>query len=240
MTAAARFACVAVTLSLVGGTAAAQPQPQPQDPYAQPQPQDPYAPPPSQPPPQPYPPPQQQPYPPPQQPYPPPQQPYPPPQPYGYPPPYGYPAQPQYHLLTAEERELVAEGEIEPPAHIIGGALGTFVGLGLGHAVQGRWDDKGWIFTVGEIASFSLILIALGDCGFESNCEDEAQTAWFGLIALVGFRIWETFDVWLAPPSHNRDVRAARMKAGIPSYGLYLAPPLTRDDGGVAGLTWRF
>lgn len=206
--------CVAVLLGLVPGVAAAQPgTTQPQPPPAQPYP-----------PPQPYPPqPQPQPYPP---------QPY-PPQPY-------YP-QPQYHLLTEEERELIADGEIEPPQHIIGGLAGTFAGLGIGHAIQGRWSDKGWIFTVGEVAAFSLILVSLGDCGFEDDCDDEVEGAWFGLVAFIGLHVWEVFDVWLGPPAHNRRVRAAQMKAGMaPGYGLYLAPPLTRDDGAVAGFTLRF
>ena len=174
---------------------------------------------------------------------PPPAQPYPPqpqPQPY-YAQPY-YP-QPQYHLLTDEERELIADGEIEPPQHIIGGVAGTFLGLGIGHAVQGRWGEKGWIFTVGEVAAFSLIIVSLGDCAFgQESCDDEADGAVLGLFAFVGLRIWEAFDVWFGPRSHNRRVRAAQMKAGLrpPTYGLYLAPPLTHDEGGVAGLTLRF
>lgn len=215
---------VLILLCITGGVAAAQPGTTP------PQPQPPPGPPPAQP----YPAPPPQPYP----------APSPPPQP--YPPPYAQPtyAQPQYHLLTEEERELVAEGEIGGGQHVAGGLVGTFFGFGIGHAVQGRWSDKGWIFTVGEVASFGLILVALGDCGFEESCEDEADQAWFGVVALIGLHIWEVFDVWLGPPAHNRRVRAARAKAGIypayPTYGVYLAPPLSRDDGGVAGLTWRF
>jgi hypothetical protein len=209
-----RFVCVVILVGVMSGVAGAQPgttQPQPAQPYPPAPPQQPYPPAPQ---PQPY-----------------------PPQPYAQP----YYPQPQYHLLTEEERELIADGEIEPPQHIIGGVAGTFAGLGIGHAIQGRWSDKGWIFTVGEVASFGLILVALGDCGFEDDCDDEADTAWFGLIAFIGFHVWEVFDVWLGPPAHNRRVRAAQMKAGIaPTYGLYLAPPLTRDEGGVAGLTLRF
>lgn len=206
-----RFVCVVVLVGVMSGVAGAQPgTTQPQPPPAQPYP-----------PPQPYPP-QPQPY---------------PPQPYAQP----YYPQPQYQLLTEEERELIADGEIEPPQHIIGGVAGTFAGLGIGHAIQGRWTEKGWIFTVGEVAAVSIIIVSLGDCGFEGDCENESDMIWFGLVAAVGFRVWEVFDVWLGPPAHNRRVRAAQMKAGIaPGYGLYLAPPLTRDEGGVAGLTLRF
>ena len=34
-----------------------------------------------------------------------------------------------------------------------GGALSILPGFGIGHAVQGRWREKGWIFTAGEVVS---------------------------------------------------------------------------------------
>src|SRR5262245_38862858 len=87
----------------------------------------------------------------------PPAQPYPPqpyPQPYPYPQPqpqpgygYGQPYAQQYYLLTPEERELLARGEIDAGSAVAGGAIGTFFGFGIGHAVQGRYSDMGWIFT---------------------------------------------------------------------------------------------
>lgn len=58
-----------------------------------------------------------------------------------------------------------------------GAGLGTVMGFGIGHAVQSRYTQRGWWFTVGEIG------------------------VWFvpGAGALVGFlglKVWESWDVW--------------------------------------------
>ena len=34
---------------------------------------------------------------------------------------------------------------------IAGGVTGTVLGLGIGHGVQGRWNEKGWIFLLGGL-----------------------------------------------------------------------------------------
>src|SRR5690606_27430608 len=80
---------------------------------------------------------------------PPPGQPYPPP-PAGQ---WHAPPPGNYHLLTMEERELLARGEIDAGPHIAGGVVSMFIGFGAGHAVQGRFGDTGWIFLVGEVGS---------------------------------------------------------------------------------------
>ena len=174
---------------------------------------------------------------------PPPGQPYPPPAPgpgAWHPPPPG-----GYHLLTPEERELLARGEITPGVHIVGGLVGTMFGFGTGQAVQGRFGDTGWIFLVGEAGSILVIAAALSSCGIHS-CDDQAGWIVAGAIGLVGFRLWELIDVWAGPASHNRRVQHARARAygGYPApyYGAYLAPTMSDGgiSGGVAGLSLRF
>jgi hypothetical protein len=149
-----------------------------------------------------------------------------------------------YHLLTAEERALLHQGEIETGHYIAGGVVGSVFAYGTGHAVQGRFADKGWIFLVGEAVSTGLIIKFLVDClevEDGGNCEDDVDWLVVGLIGSVGFRIWELVDLWAGPPRHNARIRAIRARAGIPGYGLYLAPSVSRgDSGGVAGLTLRF
>src|SRR5207249_9637983 len=100
------------------------------------------------------------------QPYPQPQQPQPYPQPYPQqcPPPgcgaaYGYQAIP----LSPADQELLADGEISDGAHVGGGLLAIFFGFGVGQAVQGRFGETGWIFLLGEGASFTALLVGLGD-----------------------------------------------------------------------------
>ena len=168
-----------------------------------------------------------------------------------YNPDYGQPA-PYYHLLTWEERDLLARGEISEGAHFGGGLLGTFMGLGFGHAVQGRYLEKGWIFTVGEVGSFTALITGVircfegdddpefGDDGCDNNDE---MLVWGGIIGILVFRTWEMIDVWAGPASHNARVRAARNKAygytSHPGYSLYLVPS-SKGSGAVGGFTLRF
>lgn len=54
--------------------------------------------------------------------------------------------------LTDKDKEILEIGEISTVSYVVGGVLGTYpVGLGIGHAIQGRWSQKGWIFTAGEL-----------------------------------------------------------------------------------------
>ena len=50
--------------------------------------------------------------------------------------------------------------EISKNRYITGGVLGTALGFGIGHAVQGRWlSDKGWIFTSAELVTLGVSFI---------------------------------------------------------------------------------
>ena len=169
----------------------------------------------------------------------------PPPPPYGYAPP---PAQ-----LTPEEHELLTEGEISAGQHVGGGLLSVFIGFGLGQAVQGRWDDTGWIFTLGEIGSIALIVYGaeqqIDDCFDRPDCDEDAGSGAIvaGAIGIVVFRLWEIVDAFAGPANHNRKVRNLRMRLGYPAYGTpyygslepYVAPT-GKDDGAVAGFRLRF
>jgi hypothetical protein len=196
----------------------------------------------------PYPPPPAQPYPPqPAQPPPPPMQPQQPPP--GVPPPYGYaPIQ-----LTPEEHELLLDGEIGEGAHIAGVVANFFIGFGIGQAIQGRFGDTGWIFALGETASFAAFIIGLGqvvgDCAFDSpDCGDgNGAGAGLLLVGLIGvgvFHIWGIVDSIAGPSRHNRRVRDLRMRLGQPMhyYQGRIEPFLhkSRDGGGFAGVTLRF
>jgi hypothetical protein len=184
------------------------------------------------------------------QPYPPPQpapaQPYPP---QAYPAPgYGY-AQPQAQL-TLDEQYLLERGYISDGELIGGGALALFFGFGLGQAVQGRWSEKGYIFTLADAVTGGVFMWStfhLIFC-FEGCSErDTDRYATMMLISGLGhlvFRTWETVDAFSAPGEHNRRLRALHMRLGmpVPMYTRlqpYVAPP--RDgDGAVAGVSLRF
>jgi len=191
------------------------------------------------------------------EPYPaPPPQPYPQPPPGGYqvPPPYAY--QPQPVQLTADENELLQQGEISDGQHVGGGVAALFFGFGIGQAVQGRWTETGWIFTLGEgasvVALFSGFVKVLqsdncdssGDPVPVSSCHRDGEgLLWAGLIGYLVFHTWEVVDAFIGPPKHNAKVRALKMRLGIPvMYGKRVVPYLnnSHDGGAVGGITIRF
>jgi len=165
--------------------------------------------------------------------------------PSGPPPPYGYRPGPP---LTLEDRELIEDGEISPVQHAAGVVGSLFVGFGVGQAVQGRWGDTGWIFTLGEAGSFVALVAGAVACidDSSSGCRnDGAATALvIGVIGFIGFHVWEIGDAIVGPSSYNDRVRNARVRAGYPAndYSLapFLAPARGSTSGGVAGLALRF
>lgn len=170
---------------------------------------------------------------------------------------YNTPYTQRYALLTPEERELIAHGEIDPGQVVAGGLVGTFFGFGLGHAVQGRFSDRGWIFLLGEGASVASVMTFALTCvdGLESRtCDNNAGFLVAGLVGIVVFRVWEIVDVWGGPSGYNLRVRQARAKlygAPVyqpPRYGLFVAPTFKGGSarggggitGGVAGVSLQF
>lgn len=144
--------------------------------------------------------------------------------------------------LSEEDRRALQIGEISTTAYVVGGIIGTYpVGLGIGHAIQGRYLDKGWIFTVGELGSVALLVAGVGDCysaalGGYTKCN--SGLTWLGLMGYVGFRIWEIIDVWAAPPEINRRYREIKGRTGSQ---VSLSPLLTAThDGAVLGLKMTF
>lgn len=178
----------------------------------------------------------------------------PPPPPPRYYPPQAYTPPPAG--LTPEEHRLLAEGEISDGAHVGGALLSIFIGFGSGQAVQGRWGDTGWIFTLGEIGAIALIIYgaeqaAAADCYDDPYCDEDAGGGpiAIGLIGYLVLHVWEIVDAIGGPARHNRRVRALRMRMGYPPAGYYygqIEPYVTPigksddDDGAIAGIRVRF
>ena len=160
--------------------------------------------------------------------------------------PYAY--QPQV-VLTDDERELLATGEISDHRYTGGALASFFVGFGIGQALEGRWSDTGYIFTVGDAAA--TIALAYGlertlNCLEGCSASDDGSR-WVigGFVALAAFRAVEVADALIAPPRHNRRVRELRSRLGYPPSGVYygLTPILTppkNGDGAIAGFALRF
>lgn len=98
--------------------------------------------------------------------------------------------------------------EVSTGKYITGGILGSAVGFGIGHAIQGRYGSgKGWIFTAGEAAGLTLFVAGVGrqscnDSYYGSSnsnsCDKSSANGLMviGLGALIGFHVWEIVDVW--------------------------------------------
>lgn len=146
--------------------------------------------------------------------------------------------------LSAEEAAILARGEISEGEHLGGGLVGTFTGFGLGHAVQGRFVDRGWIFLVGEAVSIAAAVTFAVRCAESSsiNCEEEAGWLFAGVVGTIGFRVWEVIDVWRGPALHNARVRELRARLRGIDCGVTIQPA-ARDGkvhGATAGLELRF
>ena len=107
----------------------------------------------------------------------------------------------------------------------------------LGQAIQERYSETGWIFTVGEIGS--VILLVTGVVAYVENTEaaahdstrevrekrDGAQRSGttritLGAIGLIGFRIWELVDVIYGPIKHNNRYDELKRKSATSNHKL--------------------
>ena len=118
---------------------------------------------------------------------------------------------------------------MHPVQYVGGGVVGTFVGFGLGHLVQGRWLERGWIFSVAEPPLMVLGAAALFANSAHTGKSEPNGLAIFGA-AFVGMRIWEAVDVWYTPYA------TAQQRTRRPSQGLWIQP----EPGGGAQLVYGF
>jgi len=156
------------------------------------------------------------------------------------------PAQKQpLHLLSREDQATLERGEISTGVTLIGGVVGTWIGFGLGHAVQGTFNERGAIkFTVGEGVSFGLMVIGLASCtdysSYDSrNCGAGISIAVAGLLGYVGFRVWEIIDVWTAPAAHNSRYRYLKRSTEAQSKVSFYAIPTPKGEI-LSGIQFRF
>ncbi len=164
--------------------------------------------------------------------------------------------------LTEREEEILERGLISQERYIAGGLVGTFlVPFGVGQAIHGRYSDTGWIFTVSELTSLTLLVAGAVSCASETDLRYDPATGRFksqscsgssvglvigGLIGFVGFRIWELVDLWVGAPAHNDRYRRIKRKSrGLTpndeEASLYFGPqPTAMGNSLVAGLQFRF
>ena len=156
--------------------------------------------------------------------------------------------------MSQYEREILERGPISAGAYVAGGLLGTWMGFGVGHAVQGRYDEAGLIFSFGQAAGLGMLMVGVINLSTSSRCfSDPAsggftcetnrsdENLWTGLAISGGvlyglLRIWEIADLWSGPARHNAEYRRIQAKAGG-GWSLSLLPvPLPGGGMAVAGV----
>ena len=125
--------------------------------------------------------------------------------------------------------------------YIAGGVLGALPGFGIGHAIQGRWFEKGWIFTGIQLGAplvgVGLLSLEYGFFTAQVRRYDNRtplsvfNPLYVGLaLAFFAAKTWEIIDVW-SLPSHYKIVQEPKLSISplysyspqSSSYGLSLS-----------------
>lgn len=104
---------------------------------------------------------------------------------------------------------------VETGRYITGGVLASAVGFGIGHGIQGRYAEKGWIFTATEAAGVAMVVAGVASCDDERQADgskkwkcdnDGLILAGFGV--WIGFHVWEIVDAWTGATPVDSNVKA--------------------------------
>ncbi len=137
--------------------------------------------------------------------------------------------------LTSYDRRVLETGEISGLRRAAGSILAVVPGFGIGHAVQGRYQYKGLVFTLTEMGCVGLF--AFGREG--------------GIVAIfpfLGFKIWEFVDSIVGSGRHNlryRQLQPISLDASHDHLSIMPVPLVRKDDSGQQsthlglGLTWN-
>ena len=87
--------------------------------------------------------------------------------------------------------------------YITGGVIASTVGFGIGHGIQGRYAEKGWIFTASQVAGLGMAIAGFSNCDDEKQADGSTKTkcsnnglGFVGVGVLIGFHVWEIVDAW--------------------------------------------
>lgn len=141
--------------------------------------------------------------------------------------------------LSLEDQKIWEMGEIPSERYMVGGITGSLVGFGIGHAIQGRYQDKGWFFTAGELGAILVASAGLRTCVNDITFYRECNSTTFlvGSFAFLGFRIWEVVDLWAGPPHHNKRYQKIKNQKSSKGAHFYWDP---NPQNMSLGLNWIF
>jgi hypothetical protein len=126
--------------------------------------------------------------------------------------------------LTDYDRRVLENGEISDFRRVTGSLLAVVPGFGLGHAVQGRYQYKGMIFTLTELGSIAVLYGPTGDGGLG-----------IGLISLLGFKVWEFIDAVVGSERDNiryRQLQSLALETGHSHFTILPVPLVKNGESG--------
>ena len=107
--------------------------------------------------------------------------------------------------------------------YAVSGGLSVIPGFGVGHALQGRYMEKGWLFTVGELLTLGGFLLmgpSFSVRWFEIEFTDDViDILSFNFLVsvslfviFIGFKIWEAVDIWILPSNYKVGTKSFLIK----------------------------
>jgi hypothetical protein len=140
-----------------------------------------------------------------------------------------------FSIILAAQTAQAGESLSGKDRYIAGGIVGSVLGLGVGHAIEGRY--KGLLFTITEAAAITLIIV-----GSVVPMPQGAKIPIIlvGALGLAGFKIWEIIDIWTGPNYANAALLPEEMQRN--GYAVSMAQNLSAMSSSVlqGGLTFRF
>ena len=127
------------------------------------------------------------------------------------------------------------------PAHFYGAALTFSVigAFGVGHAAQGRWFERGWIFTAGQAISAAFVPVAVTVVN-RTQVRITPHLAFATTIPFLVFFVWEKIDLWKKPSNYHITTDIAGHKSGsFNKTAFFVSPSLNVNSVGL-GLGLRF
>jgi hypothetical protein len=141
--------------------------------------------------------------------------------------------------LSEEDLRILDDGPMGNWQYAIGGVVGLVPGFGLGHAIQGRWQEKGWIFSVGQVGSIAAYYGGAVSCftGLIARGRCNGLLLASGAFGFIFFKVWEVIDIWYG--GHQKRLRYDQLHKKHFASKLSIAPLISPGGPGLQ-LSWSF
>ncbi|MCK6509882.1 hypothetical protein L6R29_07960 [Myxococcota bacterium] len=161
-------------------------------------------------------------------------------------------SQGEFLQKTSQKATITKALQIPPltqTCYIVGGVTGSVLGFGIGHGIVGEYNSMGWVFTMSQVLSLAIPLLAALTMaiiywdGSAAGTIDHLITTWanflwVGVALWAAFRVWEIVDLWVRPhhrlsANNNTSSTTQPIVAPMPSKAAFAIIPTILPQGGV-------